>query len=109
VPHKTDNRYTQQKEVAIKQIASQEMWGGPARNFLNSDRPKVKAFKNQLDRESLRGIEFTTKVEPDPTGHPVYEFWSGDRDGIRNEDGYAKIKVKITFCNQVDDWEVCDG
>jgi hypothetical protein len=30
------------------QIASQEMWGGPAGNYLNSNIPKVKAFSNEL-------------------------------------------------------------
>lgn len=94
---------TQTVEVARKQVDSQEIWGGPCTNFLNSDLPKVKAFWNELDRKSDRGIEFTTEVKPDPSGHPVYVFWSGDREGVLNEGGYAKIKVKITFCNQLDD------
>ncbi len=25
-----------------------------------------------------------------------------EREGLWNEDGYAKIKVKITYCNQFD-------
>jgi hypothetical protein len=48
-----------------------------------------------------RGIEFTTAVPPDPY-HPAFVFWSGEREGVRNEDGYAKISVSITFCNQLE-------
>jgi hypothetical protein len=94
---------SQTVEDARKQVDSQEMWGGPSKNFLSSNLPKVKAFWNELDRNAQCGIEFTTEVKPDLNGHPVYVFWSGDREGVLNEDGYAKIKVKITFCNQLDD------
>ena len=48
------------------------------------------------------GIEFTTLVEVD-SYHPHFVYWSGDREGVRNEDGYAKIKVTITFGNQFDE------
>jgi hypothetical protein len=41
-------------------------------------------------------VEFTTEVETD-SFHPVFAYWSGNREGVRNEDGYAKIKVTITF------------
>jgi hypothetical protein len=92
---------------AQKQIASQEIWGGPARNFRLSDIPTVKAFTQELplnfDKTAKeRGLEFTTDVVPDPSGHPRFVFWSGDRPGVRTEDGYAKIKVEILFCNQLD-------
>jgi hypothetical protein len=33
---------------------------------------------------------------------PAFVFWSGEREGVRNEDGYAKISVSITFCNQLE-------
>jgi hypothetical protein len=90
-------------ETAQKQIDSQEMWGGPCRNYMGSDIPKVKAYCNQSmlteDRVKERSrIEFTTEVQPD-SYHPVFAYWSGDRDGVRNEDGYAKITIQISFCN----------
>ncbi|WP_310490134.1 hypothetical protein [Chamaesiphon sp. VAR_69_metabat_338] len=92
-------------ETVKKQLASQELWGGPFRNYMGgSDIPKVKAYVNQLpltnDRVTKRsGIEFTTKVETD-SYHPVFAYWSGDREGVVTEDGYAKIKVTITLCTQ---------
>jgi hypothetical protein len=91
-------------ETAKKQIASQEIWGGPCRNYMGSDIPKVKAYVNELPfmsdgKTKTTGIEFTTMVKPD-SYHPVFAYWSGEREGVRNEDGYAKIKVTITFCNQ---------
>jgi hypothetical protein len=97
---------SQTAAVAALQITSQEMWGGPTGNYLNSDIPKVKAFSNELPlqrgtNKKQRGIEFTTAVPPDPY-HPAFVFWSGEREGVRNEDGYAKISVSITFCNQLE-------
>lgn len=74
---------------------------------MGSDIPKVKAYWNQLpllsDLQTQEGgLEFTTMVEVD-SYHPKFAYWSGDREGVRNEDGYAKIKVTITFCNQFDE------
>jgi hypothetical protein len=97
---------SQTADVARQQIASQELWGGPPRNYLGSDIPKVKAYWNRLPllndlQTQMSGIEFTTIVEVD-SYHPKFAYWSGDREGVRNEDGYAKIKVTITFCNQFD-------
>jgi hypothetical protein len=100
----------------MKQIASQEMWGGPAHHFHFTDIPKVKAYINELSlitdlaTKKLikeKGIEFTTMVEPDRCCRPHVPTWSNDpnkpdRDGVRTEDGYAKISVKTGFCNQVD-------
>jgi hypothetical protein len=105
---------SQTAETAKKQIASQEMWGEPPSNFLSSHIPKVQAFiyprpLTEYESISLKRIEFTTKVEPDRCCIPYSPSWSIDpndpsteREGLWNEDGYAKIKVKITFCNQVD-------
>ena len=100
---------SQTPDTARLQIEKQEIWGRPCQNFYYSDIPKVKAFLNQLPtRKDLpiqeRGIEFTTKAEPDRCVPPPFVFWSGDRDGVRTEDGYAKIKVEITDCNQIEDW-----
>jgi hypothetical protein len=107
---------SQTKEDAMRQIESQEMWGGPARNFYLSDIPKVKAWVNELPLTTdpvtkqltkRKGIEFTTMVEPDRGCRPHLPTWSNDpskpdRLGVRTEDGYAKIKVRTRFCNQVD-------
>jgi hypothetical protein len=100
---------SQTEEDARKQIASQEMWGTECRNTASGLFPAVKAWRNQIDRKSQRGIEFITTVDPDPNNHPHFAYWSGDREGVRNEDGYAKIKVTIVFCNQVNDWESLNG
>jgi hypothetical protein len=96
---------SQTAEVAKLQIASQEMWGGPKRNHVSSEEPVVNAFVGEIPRETEKGIEFTTPVKPD-SYHPALVEWSireGAREGVWVEDGYAKIKVSITFCNQLDD------
>lgn len=107
---------SQTAETARKQIASQEMWGGPPQNFMPSHIPKVQAYihRQPLTEDqsiNLKRIEFTTKVEPDRGCIPFSPSWSIDpndptteREGLWNEDGYAKIKVKITDCNQIEDW-----
>ncbi len=99
---------SQTVEDAKKQIASQEIWGGPARNCFFSDIPKVKAFSKQFDRTTERGIEFTTDVEPDRGTRPGLVYWSGEREGVRNEDEWAKIKVQIKFCNQLEEIWIAD-
>jgi hypothetical protein len=105
---------SQTLETARKQMASQEMWGGPPSNFLSSHIPKVQAFIHRRpltadESVELKRIEFTTKVEPDRGCIPYSPSWlidpndpSTEREGLWNEDGYAKIKVKVTFCNQVE-------
>jgi hypothetical protein len=89
-------------------LASQEIWGGPARNCFFSDIPKVKAFSKKLDRTTERGIEFTTAVAPDRGTRPGLVYWSGEREGVRNEDDWAKIKVQIKFCNQLEEVWIAD-
>jgi hypothetical protein len=113
--HRTQSD-SQTVEDAKNQIASQEIWGGPARNCHFSDIPKVKAYTKVLPLQEDRfsrgeatpttkklGIEFTTEVEPDRGTRPGLAYWSGDREGVRNEDDYAKIRVAITFCNQLEE------
>jgi hypothetical protein len=99
---------SQTVEDAKKQIAGQEIWGGPARNCFFSDIPKVKAFSKKFDRTTERGIEFTTAVEPDRGTRPGLVYWSGEREGVRNEDDWAKIKVQIKFCNQLEEVWIAD-
>jgi hypothetical protein len=113
--HRTQSD-SQTVEDGKNQIASQEIWGGPARNCYFSNIPKVKAYTKVLPLQEDRfsrgeatpttkelGIEFTTVVEADRCTRPGLASWSGDREGVRNEDGYAKIKVAITFCNQLEE------
>jgi uncharacterized protein YigE (DUF2233 family) len=82
-----------------------------------SDIPKVKAYLYKLplsiDRETKRiGIEFRTTIEPDRNtgnnkpGSVVY--WSGEREGVLIDDDYAKIKVRIIYCNQFDPVYIAD-
>jgi hypothetical protein len=105
---------SQTVKAARAQIASQELWGGPARNIFQSHIPKVKAFRDKLpqDQNGIRtttGIEFKTEVEPDRNTKPGgVLYWSGEREGVRTEDEYAKIKVRITYCNQFDPVYIAD-
>ena len=89
------------------QIDSQELWGGPFGNYMRSDIPRVKAYIGELKISKSTGtkelgLEFTTEVEPDRCVPPPMAYWSQEREGVRIEDGYAKISVNITFCNQID-------
>ena len=99
---------SQTEKAAKAQIDSQEIWGGPARNIFQSHIPKVKAFRDKLPQDqngirTMTGIEFNTEVEPDRNTKPGgVLYWSGESEGVRNEDEWAKIKVKILFCNQFD-------
>jgi hypothetical protein len=82
---------SQPGEIAGWQAASGELWGLPPRG---SDRPKVKAYVGPLPGVA-HGIEFYTNVEPDPGVPPFLAFWSGPREGVRVEGGYAKIEAVI--------------
>jgi hypothetical protein len=66
-----------------------------------SNTPIVKAFKGHLP-EGCKGIEFKTDVPPDEKNPPGLASWSGDRPGVRNEDGFAKINVQIIKTTQFD-------
>ena len=112
--HRKQSRQPDDVATARAQIASQELWGGPARNIFQSHIPKVKAYLSKLpqDQNGIRtttGIEFYTEVEPDRNTKPGgVLYWSGEREGIRNEDEYAKIAVRITYCNQFDPVYIAD-
>jgi hypothetical protein len=88
---------TQTPEDAMKQIISQEIWGGIPRNGYE---PKVQAYLGQLPPNTT-GIEFTTDATPDPGCPRGQAFWSSERPGVRVEDGFAKISVTVTRCTQV--------
>jgi hypothetical protein len=99
---------SQTAAVARQQIESQEIWGGPARHTFMSDIPKVKAFSQKFDRSAERGIEFITEVEPDRCTRPGLVYWSSEREGVRNEDEWAKIEVQLKFCNQLEEIWIAD-
>jgi hypothetical protein len=110
--HRKQGRQPDDVATARAQIASQELWGGPPRNYMGSDIPKVKAYWNRLPllndlQTKESGLEFTTLVKVD-SYHPKFAYWSGDRAGVRNENGYAKIKVTISYCNQFDPAYIAD-
>jgi len=89
------HRYQQDPSLAAKQQASGEIWGRAARNVFASEIPKVKAYEGPLP-PGERGIEFVTDVSPDPYSVPGSPTWSGPRDGVVVEDGFAKIHATIT-------------
>jgi hypothetical protein len=60
---------TQTRSDAVKQVASGEIWGRPARG---SDIPSVKAYRNALPA-GQRGVEFTTAVLPQKGSGTPYE------------------------------------
>lgn len=83
---------TQTDEDIKMQIESLEIWGKATQNFYQSDIPKVKAYRGRIPF-GKEGIEFTTDVSPDPNTPPHLAYWSGDRDGVRTEGEYAKLRV----------------
>jgi hypothetical protein len=87
---------TQTSVDAQRQIISQEIWGGIPRNGYE---PKVQAYLGSLPTNA-NGIEFTTETAPDIGCPRGQAFWSGERNGVRVEDGFAKIAVTITRCTQ---------
>jgi hypothetical protein len=94
---------TQSPEVALKQLASGEVWGRPAKR--TSTIPKAKAYLGVLP-EGRRGIEFTTEVAPDYGCIPWQPVWSGPRDGVRLDGEFAIIKVTMTRNTQVEEVEL---
>lgn len=88
---------TQSDDVAALQVASREMWGRP-RQY--SDIPQVQAYTGTLPDKAL-GLEFTTTVPPDVGTAPGHARWTGPRQGVTVQDGFAKIKVDITKNTQL--------
>ena len=84
---------SQTEEDIRKQLQSKEVWGEVPRNIFKSDIPKVKAYSNPPEGKNIKGVMFWTTVPPDSGGIPGKPTWSGGREGVRIEDGYAKIKV----------------
>lgn len=83
---------TQTDADAVRQVASGELWGRPARG---SNIPKVKAWAGLLPG-GRAGVEFTTDLTPDHDSIPWLPTWSSRRSDVRLEDGFAKIRITVT-------------
>lgn len=86
---------TQDQDTAQLQQESQEIWGRPRKD---SDIPQVQAYNGGLPKDT-KGIEFMTETAPDRgTIHPR---WTGPRQGVTIENGFAKISCRITRNTQI--------
>ena len=83
---------TQTERDIEMQIENSEIWGRAAQNVFQSDIPKVKAYVGNIP-QGEQGIEFTTNVPPDPNTPPHLAYWSGNREGVTTEGGYARLRV----------------
>jgi hypothetical protein len=86
---------TQTSAIAVLQALSGEIWGRTPRY---SFEPAVKAYAGRLMER--RGIEFTTKIAPHPTGSPFEARWYLTRTPgveLRRKHGedYACIKAVV--------------
>jgi hypothetical protein len=88
------HRINDPPEVVRMILASGELWGRRPRNYLQSEFPKVKAYKGTLP-DGHKGIEFMTDALPDTGSVPYRPTWSGPRTGVVVEGEFAKIKVHI--------------
>lgn len=62
---------TQTPEIAVKQVASGEIWG---RRPMGGMTPTVQAYIGPL-QDGRRGIEFDTAVALHPNGSPIEARW----------------------------------
>jgi hypothetical protein len=85
---------SQTPAIAKKQEESGEIWGGVNRNIWVTDRPSVDAYLGLLT-EGERGVEFITPIPSDPLQPPGRARWTGPREGVRIEDGFAKLEATI--------------
>ena len=96
--HRKYNHRTQTDEHADQQLTSQELWGKPP---YGSEIAKAQAYEGSLP-DGMSGIEFRTNIEPDTNTPPGMAYWTAGRDGVRFEDGFAKISVTIMRCRRID-------
>jgi hypothetical protein len=87
---------TQTTKDAANQEASQEIWGKPRQN---SDIPQVQAYTGLLP-PNTRGVEFRTMISPMSNSAPGQARWVEGMPGVRVENGYAKISVRIVLNTQ---------
>jgi hypothetical protein len=88
---------TQDNHTAQLQVQSQEIWGRARRG---SDIPQVQAYTGPLPM-GANGIEFTTRVAPDPQQPPGQARWTGPRPGVTIQDDFCRISVVITKNTQL--------
>ena len=80
---------------AIKSIqATGELVGNPARNYMASPFPKVKAYEGPLP-EGKKGFEFFTNVAPDIGHVPGQPVWMPTRPGVIERNGQAVIQCSV--------------
>mmetsp|Transcript_9017 Transcript_9017/g.13175 ORF Transcript_9017/g.13175 Transcript_9017/m.13175 type:complete len:145 (-) Transcript_9017:18-452(-) len=89
---------TQTMETAQQQLSSNEIWGKPRRS---SDIPQVQCYQGEL-ADDAEGIEFFTPTAPDAGVAPGQARWTGPREGVKVEDDFAKIHVRITKTRYMD-------
>lgn len=81
-------------DVIEKIKSSGELWGRSPRNIFSSDIPKVKAYVGPLP-PGQTGFEFETDTPPDRGSHPDKPLWSNGRPGVKIEEDFAKIRVRV--------------
>jgi hypothetical protein len=86
------HRYADEDEAALVETSG-EVWGLPPRNTFASDIPCVKAYAGRIPAGG-RGYEFTTDAAP-RIASPSERRWIPGMPGVREEDGYAKIRVTL--------------
>jgi hypothetical protein len=89
---------TQTPEDARQQEESGEIWGRAPRG---RPWPAVKAFRGSLG-DGQRGVEFYTNVSPDAPNRGQNYWTPAFNEGVRLEDGYAKIDCVIVKNTQTE-------
>jgi hypothetical protein len=85
--------------TAIKSIQeSGELLGNPARNYMASPFPKVKAYGGPLPI-GRQGFEFYTHVAPDIGHVPGQPVWMAPRAGVAERNGQAVIQCSVVRIN----------
>jgi hypothetical protein len=91
---------TQDAYMATRMIETREVWGGVPRY---SSWPQVQAQRGPLP-DGVFGIEFACRVPTDRPGPGEARWsWGPDeiaRDGVKLEDGFAKVAILVTRCTQ---------
>lgn len=88
---------SQTREIAVLQVQSQEIWGRDGRQGRIA---AVRAYMGNLGPE-MRGIEFSTAIDPHRGGTPFEAHWylnftQGVLSRNKNGEEYACITAVIT-------------
>ena len=80
-PFNREESTTQDSATALQQVATGEIWGKTPRF---GTVPTVEAYGGQL-KATLRGIEFSTPIQPHPNGSPYHiKFYLGMTQGVQH-------------------------